>query len=49
MTGAIKVAERMAPTHPHPHGPDGPIGNLLVGPFVGMVDRVRDAIAAATR
>jgi hemerythrin superfamily protein len=44
MTAQLKVAEGMAPTHPHPHGPDGAIGNLVVGPFVSMVDRVRDAI-----
>ena len=49
MTAALKVAEGMAPTHPHKTAPESAIGNALVGPFVGMVDRVRDAIRDATR
>jgi hemerythrin superfamily protein len=44
LADALLAAERMAPTHPHPHGPESAIGNVLVGPFVAMVDRVRDAI-----
>jgi hypothetical protein len=44
MTEQLEIAESMAPTHPHPHGPDGALGNLLVGPFVSMADRVRDAL-----
>jgi hemerythrin superfamily protein len=44
MAEAIQVAERIAPTHPHPHGPDSAVGNLVVGPFVAIVDRVRDAL-----
>lgn len=44
MTTELKAAEAIAPTHPHPHGPDGPIGNLVVGPFLAVADRVRDAI-----
>lgn len=44
MTAQLKLAQGMAPTHPHPHGPDTAIGNLLVGPFVSVVDRVRDAL-----
>lgn len=44
MRTALEVAERMAPTHPHPHGPESAVGNLLVGPFVAVVDRVRDAL-----
>src|SRR2546421_149069 len=42
---AILIAERVAPTHPHPHGPETALGNLMVGPFVAMVDKVRDKIA----
>ncbi|HYI62885.1 MAG TPA: hemerythrin domain-containing protein [Acidimicrobiales bacterium] len=49
MTTLLKVAEGMAPTHPHPHGPDGMVGNLVVGPAVAVMDRVRDAIADARR
>jgi hemerythrin superfamily protein len=44
LASAVQAAERMAPTHPHPHGPESGIGNLLAGPFVAIVDRVRDAI-----
>jgi hemerythrin superfamily protein len=44
MAKALRAAEAIAPTHPHPHGPESAVGNLLVGPFVAMVDRVRDAI-----
>jgi hemerythrin superfamily protein len=44
MTKTLQMAEKMAPTHPHPHGPEGALGNLVVGPFVAMADKVRDAI-----
>ena len=44
MAERIKKAEDMAPTHPHPHGPNSAIGNRLVGPFAKMVDKVRDAM-----
>lgn len=44
MADKIRVAEKLAPTHPHPHGPESGIGNLLVGPFVAMVDKVRDKL-----
>ncbi len=45
----LQVAEAMAPTHPHKAAPESMAGNLLVGPFVAMVDRVRDAITDAQR
>ena len=44
MADTFEVLEAMAPTHPHPHGPESALGNLAVGPFVAMVDKVRDAI-----
>ena len=44
MATGVRAAESLAPTHPHPRGPESAIGNILVGPFVAMVDRVRDAI-----
>jgi hypothetical protein len=44
MGRAFALAEKMAPTHAHRMAPEGMVGNLLVGPFVGMVDKVRDAI-----
>jgi hemerythrin superfamily protein len=49
MRAALVVAEAAAPTHPHPHGPDGAIGNMVVGPFVAIADRVRDALGAIKR
>ena len=33
-----------APTHPHPHMPDTPPGNVLLGPIAAVVDRMRDAM-----
>lgn len=36
-----------APTHPHPHAPDTPPGNVMLGPIAALVDRVRDAMRAA--
>jgi hemerythrin superfamily protein len=47
MSDEIEIAEAMAPTHAHPHGPSSGIGNQLVGPFVAMVDKVRDKLAKA--
>ena len=44
MSDAIERAERMAPTHAHPHSPESASGNMLVGPFVAMVDKVRDRL-----
>jgi hemerythrin superfamily protein len=46
---AVRAAEAVAPTHPHPHGPESAVGNVVVGPFVALVDRARDAIRGATR
>jgi hemerythrin superfamily protein len=48
MAKAIRTAEKLAPTHPHPHGPSGAIGTTLVGPVVGLVDKVRDALSDRT-
>jgi hemerythrin superfamily protein len=45
MADAILVAESVAPTRAHPHGPNSALGNLLLGPFVALVDQVRDKIA----
>lgn len=49
MGGAFATAAAMAPTHAHRLAPTSATGNLLVGPFVAMVDRVRDAIRDATK
>lgn len=39
-------AKDAAPTHPHPHAPDTPTGNVVLGPVAALIDRVRDAAAA---
>lgn len=44
MAQALRAAEATAPTHAHKGAPQSAVGNLVVGPFVAMVDRVRDAI-----
>jgi len=49
MARALKAAESMAPTHAHKAAPTSATGNLLVGPMVAVVDRVRDALRSATR
>jgi hemerythrin superfamily protein len=49
MANAMRVAESLAPTHPHPHAPDSAIGNMAVGPFAAVVDRARDALRSLTR
>jgi hemerythrin superfamily protein len=49
MRTAVEAAERMAPTHPHPHAPESAVGNLLAGPFVAIADKVRDAIRGVKR
>ncbi|HET8619259.1 MAG TPA: hemerythrin domain-containing protein [Acidimicrobiales bacterium] len=49
MGQAIQVAQKLAPTRPHPHGPDSALGNLAVGPFAAIADRARDALRNLTR
>ncbi|MGW2342478.1 hemerythrin domain-containing protein [Streptomyces sp. NPDC001661] len=44
---AVKAAEAMAPTRPHP-GTDSAAKNLAAGPVAAVVDRTRDAIRKAT-
>jgi iron-sulfur cluster repair protein YtfE (RIC family) len=38
-----QAAKRAAPNHPHPHAPDTPPGNKILGPVAALVDRIRDA------
>jgi len=40
---AIVAAKKAAPTHPHPHAPAKPPFNIVLGPIVALVDKVRDA------
>lgn len=48
MVAAVQAAQAIAPTRPHP-GVESAILNFAVGPFASMLDRARDAIAAALR
>lgn len=48
MESALKVAEGIAPTHPHKSAPESAVGNMLVGPFVSVIDRTRDALRDIT-
>lgn len=41
----VEMAEKVAPTRPHPSAPHSELFHKLVGPGVGMVDRVRDALS----
>ncbi|MGV9566722.1 hemerythrin domain-containing protein [Streptomyces sp. NPDC003480] len=40
----LEAAEKMAPTHPHPTAAGSTTAQWLTGPFVSMVDRVKDAL-----
>jgi hemerythrin superfamily protein len=46
MRTTLIAAEAIAPTHPHPHAPESAVGNLLLGPPIAIVDRMRDAVRA---
>lgn len=40
----VRSAKQLAPTRPHPASPDHPPANKLLGPAVGLIDRMRDAL-----
>lgn len=46
MAGAVRAAEAIAPTRPHP-GVEGPVENLVLGPPMAIMDRARDLIRGA--
>lgn len=46
MGSAVRAAEAIAPTRPHP-GVESAKMNFAVGPFASMLDRARDLIAQA--
>jgi hemerythrin superfamily protein len=49
MADAVRLAERTAPTRPHPRTPESAVGNLLAGPPLAVFDRIRDAMREATK
>jgi hemerythrin superfamily protein len=40
----VQTAKKLAPTRPHPGAPNSELFHKLVGPGVGMVDRLRDKL-----
>jgi hemerythrin superfamily protein len=40
----VQHAKKLAPTRPHPWAPDRPPLDKILGPPLGLVDRVRDAL-----
>ena len=40
----VQAGKSVTPTRPYPWAPTTPPGNLLVGPALGLVDRLRDAL-----
>jgi hemerythrin superfamily protein len=50
LAGKVESAKKLAPTRPHPAAPNSELFHKLVGPGVGMVDRLRDKLTGrATR
>lgn len=44
MAGAVRAAEAVAPTRPHPSSGESATANLLAGPPMAVFDRTRDAV-----
>lgn len=49
LASVFSSAKAMGPTHAHKAAPESAVGNVVVGPFVAIVDRVRDAIRDVMR
>jgi hypothetical protein len=47
MGAALKAAEAIAPTHPHPSTAGSPVAQWAVGPIASIVDRTKDAVKKA--
>jgi hemerythrin superfamily protein len=44
MAKKVEAAKKIAPTRAHPLAPNNPVFHKLVGPGVGLVDRLRDKL-----
>jgi hemerythrin superfamily protein len=44
LAGKVETAKKLAPTRPHPGAPNNELFHKLVGPGVGLVDRLRDKL-----
>ncbi len=50
LAAKVETAKKLAPTRPHPGAPNNELFHKLVGPGVGLVDRLRDKLTGrATR
>ena len=47
MAEAVRAAEAIAPTHPHPSAGSSMTTNLMAGPLASVIDRTRDAVKQA--
>ncbi|MEU8231501.1 hemerythrin domain-containing protein [Actinoplanes sp. NPDC048967] len=45
LAGKVETAKKLAPTRPHPAAPNNELFHKLVGPGVGLVDRLRDKLS----
>lgn len=44
----VRLAEKVAPTHPHPSAAGSSVAQFALGPFASLLDRSRDALKNAT-
>ena len=44
LMGKVRTAKKLAATRPHPASPNAELFRTLVGPAVGLVDRLRDTL-----
>jgi hemerythrin superfamily protein len=44
LAARYEQAKHRAPVHPHPHAPDTPPANKVLGPVTALFDRARDAV-----
>jgi hemerythrin superfamily protein len=44
----VEASKKLAPTRPHPAAPNAELFHKLVGPGVGLVDRLRDKLSNRT-
>ncbi|MBW3640727.1 MAG: hemerythrin domain-containing protein [Actinobacteria bacterium] len=44
LKGKVETAKKIAPTRPHPASPNAELFHKMVGPGVGLVDRLRDKL-----
>jgi hypothetical protein len=45
MREQVETAKKVAPTRPHPSASNSEVFHKMVGPGVGLMDRVRDKLA----